>query len=437
MARSTAASRMAAESAFLTVAFSRPSLEWATRQERDAPIEHLLQRDGADLDDSTTAVAFLSRSLMPAFRASVGALACEMALAPATVVVLVPWKDPPEQGTRSDGLIDSFLCDGATFRTLRERMTSLPPERSCFSLLEAILNHRMPIDRLVVRQLPYHHRPARICRDDRIALIMAHRGNPQHLAIALQSIHRADHAAQVTPRVGLDEEPDALHAYRHMRAQFPRASFCHVDPAPAGLFVVRQHFLECAHEDVFCLQDSDDFSCSDRFVAQLDELHATKSDVVGCHELRVDEMTGQVEALRLPLDVQKALRLGYSESLLNGTAIGFRRAVLSAGGYSTDQRIANDTQFMLRAYFLLRMRNIDGFYYLRRRHNAALTMAPATGFGTPLRESLRSTWAADFEAVLKGHLRLEDSSLCHKRAPIEYRIREWMAPADAVTAQPA
>ena len=83
---------------------------------------------------------------------------------------------------------------------------------------------------------------------------------------------------------------------------------------------------------------------------------------------------------------------------------------------------------MLRGYFLLRMRNIDGFYYLRRRHKAALTMAPETGLGTPLREGLRAMWAADFDAVQAGTLELADSSLRRMTSKIDYTLREWAAP---------
>jgi hypothetical protein len=40
---------------------------------------------------------------------------------------------------------------------------------------------------------------------------------------------------------------------------------------------------------------------------------------------------------------------------------------VGAGGYSDDNRFANNTEFMLRALFSLRCA-IDGVYYLRHRH---------------------------------------------------------------------
>jgi hypothetical protein len=58
-------------------------------------------------------------------------------------------------------------------------------------------------------------------------------------------------------------------------------------------------------------------------------------------------------------------------------------------------------------------------------------MAPATGLGTPIREGLRATWRKDFEAVLRGALDLEHSTLRQMRSEIDYRFHEWNAPEDA------
>jgi len=429
MESSTAASTVAAADDLVTLAFSRQDLERTGRPEQNADINRRHVSVWADIPQDTAAVAVVSRALVPFLLTSLKTLAAEMALAPATVVVLVPWKQPPECDTRPDGVVDSFLCDAETFRSIRGPARYTSPTKWCFTLLDGILNGRFANDRLVVRQLPSPQRRSPWRLEARTALIMGHRGNPRHLATALQSIASADDAPRVHMRVGLDV--DALHGYEQIRERFPQVTFCHVEPAPAGVYAIRQHFLECLSEDYFYLQDSDDASCSDRFTSQFDELRRSGAHLVGCHELRVDEISGTVEALRLPLDVNKALSRGYSESLLGGTALGVRQAVMRVGGYSTDQRIANDTQFLLRAYFVLRMRNVDGFFYIRRRHKASLTMAPATGLGTPLREGLRATWARDFEAILRGALDVKHSALVPMRSEIDHRFHEWSAPEDA------
>jgi hypothetical protein len=57
------------------------------------------------------------------------------------------------------------------------------------------------------------------------------------------------------------------------------------------------------------------------------------------------------------------------------------------------------------------MRNVDSFLYIQRRHPRALTVAKATALDTPLRRSLGSMWAVDFEAVKDGRALLELTSL--------------------------
>src|SRR5262249_35092767 len=161
-------------------------------------------------------------------------------------------------------------------------------------------------------------------RCQRASLVMAHRGNPLHLCTALQSILNADYADHITVNVGLDV--DDLAEYRDLKQQFPTVTFYGVEPKRAGIYVFRQGLLERVRQGLVCLQDSDDASCSDRFTAQFHELRRTGCDLLGCHELRVDEINGTVEAFRLPLDVRAALQTGYSESLLNGTAAGVRQA---------------------------------------------------------------------------------------------------------------
>jgi len=113
---------------------------------------------------------------------------------------------------------------------------------------------------------------------------------------------------------------------------------------------------------------------------------------------------------------------GPSESLLHATSMIRTSYFFEAGGFSTDQKIANDTQFMLRAHFKLRMRNVDGFLYIRRRHRDALTVAPETMVGTAIRKKLSRIWFEDFEAVKGGKVRLEETSLRPMAAEARHRF---------------
>jgi hypothetical protein len=99
-----------------------------------------------------------------------------------------------------------------------------------------------------------------------------------------------------------------------------------------------------------------------------------------------------------------------------------RRAFLDCGGLSTHLPIANDSQFLLRAFFSMRIRNVDEFLYIRRRHPTSLTNAPETVYDNPQRRKLNAQWSADFEAVKRSRLRLEDSSLRPMRRVDPYRL---------------
>jgi hypothetical protein len=72
----------------------------------------------------------------------------------------------------------------------------------------------------------------------------------------------------------------------------------------------------------------------------------------------------------------------------------------------------------------LKMRNVDAFLYVRRRHPQSLTMSPPTGLGCPLRRKLRRSWETAFSAIRRGELKLEDSSLRSLRSPSEPALIE-------------
>jgi hypothetical protein len=49
--------------------------------------------------------------------------------------------------------------------------------------------------------------------------------------------------------------------------------------------------------------------------------------------------------------------------------------------------------------------------YVRRKHRAALTVAPETALDSPIRQQLSKAWLRDFERIKRGELKLEESSL--------------------------
>ena len=186
--------------------------------------------------------------------------------------------------------------------------------------------------------------------------------------------------------------------------------------------MIRQELAGRSSEPLLALQDSDDLSCYDRFTALSAEIAATGCDMIGSHELRVDEIGQHVVAVRFPLDATAALTRQNVFALLHATLMIKREAFFSAGGLSTDQVVANDTQFLMRAFFHCRIRNVDDFLYIRRRHGRALTIAPETAAGNDLRSRLDHQWTEDFEAVKRGELALEESSLRPLQSASAYRV---------------
>jgi hypothetical protein len=403
-------------------------------------------------------VFVLSPDVEPLLETSLDGLVATMQGTRRPAVILLPWMAPPEWQLRFDGPVRSFACRRATFRTLLARAADRPVEGLCFALMEAILNQRLAVDRLAVRQLPLVAQallPAAsrlasttlvstrfACpsesspmdrgpgasdvsskgnKDARVkaALIMAHRGRRTHLSTALRYISQAM-GPHVRQRVGLDEDDPA--AYAHFVSRWPGAHFFRIAPPDAGPYVVRQELAKRSKEPLFIFHDSDDVSCYDRFVAQEAEMRTSGCDLVGCHEMRVDEMEREVTAIRFPLDVTAALRERGGHRLWHPTTMVTREAFWASGGFSTDRKIANDSQFLLRAHFGMKIRNLDGFVYVRRKHSTALTVAPETALDSPIRQQLSKKWLRDFEAIKRGELKLEESSLWPVASTVRHRL---------------
>jgi hypothetical protein len=130
-----------------------------------------------------------------------------------------------------------------------------------------------------------------------------------------------------------------------------------------------------------------------------------------------------VQPVRFPLDGSASLDICANHALLHATLMCHRGAFFRAGGLATNLIIASDSQFLLRAWFSARIRNVDEFLYIRRRHATSLTNAPETVYDNPLRRRLSADWMRDFAAVKRGELTLEASSLwpAARQEPFEIR----------------
>ena len=255
--------------------------------------------------------------------------------------------------------------------------------------------------------------------------ILDHR--QRHRAIQLH----ADGEGVPMPSLRLIQAP-VFHGYTFSAwvefEENPGVEFFDFSPAPVGPYVIRQELAERSPEPLLTLQDSDDLSCYDRFAALGDALAQTGCGIVGSHELCLDEIRWLVQPVRFPLDCSAALAIRANHALLHATLMTHRSAFFNAGGLSTHLIIANDTQFLLRAFFNTGIRNVDEFLYIRRRHPESLTNSPETVVDNPLRRRLNWEWTRDFEAIRRGELKMEDSSLRPMRRTEAWRV-ERLRPA--------
>jgi len=382
-----------------------------------------LTRPGVDV------VAVLDPGMARLFRESAGSLFRGASPSQPWLTVLLPWREPPTRTIRRDGMVRSFCCSARVFSKALDNACSRQPESLCYCLMDQVMNGEVEVERLQVKQLPLRgpvEEPTTLAHD--AALIMAHRGPRSYLSAALGFLKRAEGASQLAMRVGLDVED--VSEYRDMISELAGVEFYQVDTPPVGPYVIRQALIDRSREHALVFHDSDDVSCYDRLTRLAAEIRDRQVEIVGSHELRLDELERTVCAYRFPLDASAALGLPGStvrndrgnEPLLHPTAMIVRSGMVRAGGFSTDRKIANDTQFMLRAYFSLRMRNVDDFLYIRRRHSGALTVAKETALGIPLRKYLGSTWGAAFEAVRSGKAKLEETSLMPHLCPVPHTL---------------
>jgi hypothetical protein len=350
----------------------------------------------------------LDKRLKAEFEQSVETLWREIPAGESVFMVLVPRRAAPQVDPYFDEPVSSFLCSPDVLRAFLKLEIDCWPQTICFAILQAIANGVIRVDRLLVRQLPHTELRGATPTPAPVSLLMPHRGDPRHLDAALHYLSRTE-GGGVTVRVGLDVDDPST--YEELAAAYPAVEFFRFWPAPVGPYVIRQELAEASPEPWLSLQDSDDISTYDRFATLRAAMAATGCGVVGSHELCLDEIRAVVFPVRYPVDSSAALAMCPNHALLHATLMTQRSVFLESGGLSTHHIIANDTQFLLRSFFTTSVRNADEFLYVRRRHAASLTNAPDTIHDNPLRRKLNAEWTADFEAVKRGELKLEESSL--------------------------
>jgi hypothetical protein len=385
------------------------------------------------LAPDVVAVAVLSKQVAELLPVSLQSLSADIFASQKALIILLPRCVPPSVGIRRDGMVDSFICHTAVFSSflrLTSGIVSPSPTSISYAILAALANgNSIRVGHFLVRQLPLIASPSPVSavafQTAAVDIICAHRGNCSYLKSALSALRQCDDRDQLALHIGLDD--DILPPVQDIVNTYPDATFYQTNPHPVGPYLVRQRLLDSTKRTLIAFHDSDDISTADRFIHMKQQLLEQRADILGCHELRLDETSSHAEAIRYPLDVNHALVTDHRKScFLHATAFARRSVFEKAGGFATDRKIAVDTQFLMRAFFSARIRNADEFLYLRRVHRNALTQRETIVDGVHTRAEMRELWARAFTLVQTGHVALSDSALCPgeaNRGVSLYRIR--------------
>ena len=341
-----------------------------------------------------------------------------------SITFLVPHGHRSLMMDRDAHEVRSFLCTPSFFQRHQARI--LGGGIPAYEAAQAAMTDAREV---VVRARPWQPPSPAVAAaqpvlDAPVTWLVPHRGELGHLLACLAHLRRAV-APQDIVWVCLDEPAAPVHD--DLVHQFPEIRFWRCSPAGVGPYVARHVLSRRATTDLLILQDSDDVPLEGRRAALVAAMRDGGWDMVGSHELRVDERLHEVIGLRFPADINAALQAVapmVNEHVFLHPTTALRVAALHrAGGFSTVRSFAADTQFVLRSHFFLRSGNVDGFFYLRRKRYGSLTTSPGTGHGEAPREYLEAMWRRDFARVRAGELPLAQSSLMPEHHPALAEIR--------------
>lgn len=335
------------------------------------------------------------------------------------LTLLVPPRTAPETGVRRDDAITSFLASGPWARAILRWRDCTPAER-CFRALATVLNGGYASIALNIVHKHPEAEETRVRASVGVDVVLAHRGSDDHLRAAISGVLNQTHASRNI--LCFDQAPDP--SLCSELAQTGRLELFETVPSPGGPYVPRQHFGLTSQVRYVAYPDTDDFTLPEWIETLVAFAESRSADIVGCHELRCDELTRTVEAIRYPLDANRALRSGPGSTQLLPTTITRTDCLRRVGGFSTVRTFAADRQFQLRAHWSARMLNVDEFLYVRRRREGSLTTAAATGMQSEIRQEVNRQWREAFRARHEGRLGLGDSALRVEVAPEGFVIRD-------------
>lgn len=227
--------------------------------------------------------------------------------------------------------------------------------------------------------------PPAITAHSRVLVVIPHYRGEAWLAECLRSVLAQSRAPEAIAVLHDGPEPPPA----QIVAQFSGVSL-YRSSVQVGPYALVQSLIDQTDFDAVMFQDADDWSARERLALLLAEAERTGAELVGCQEIRVDEINGNCYAVCHPLDVSRAVAGEIGITLLHPTSLLSTRLLKRLGGFATGLRFGADSEFFLRAAFAATIANIPEAAYFRRIRPASLTTAADTGNDSPARKSLVS-----------------------------------------------
>lgn len=323
------------------------------------------------------------------------------------LTVLTNMKAPPLFTASEDEFVYSFCCEVSDFKILISNleMDALNSTTLLFEVLDNVICGKSTVNKILIREIPIKIdiiQPQNLCD-----VIIPHLGDNTYLKNLL---HFLEQISGIKVSVGIDQEISPV--IFELKELNENVSFYYFEPNPIGPYVIRNRLIDESHENFIFFQDSDDIPCFDRFDRIIQYMKKDNCELCGSHELRIDYYTRTVQAVRFPIDVKAALRVGPWHSLLHPASSINREAFYKCFKLSEERTFGNDTKFLLFSYFFLHsIKNIGEFLYIRRKRPNSLTTSPETMIDSPIRNAWLNAWNYDFEDVKRGSIRLNHSSI--------------------------
>jgi hypothetical protein len=343
------------------------------------------------------------------------------------IIVLVPYKSPPLYDYRDDGNVNSFLIDAKYFTSNTLKFLKKGFHHLLYaSVMEFLQNDTCKNLKIVQVGKPIEkqiNKEILASTLDKSVILIPHKGT---LAFLKRCLSRLKSTSFIPSKTMIMFDDNTYRAFdHHQYDEIGTNVELYVNsPLNVGPYLGRHYGILETDADYIFFQDSDDISISSRFEIQMQKLISQDLDLIGSHELRIDQFLKRLILIRFPLDVNYAFRTYAIQPLFHPTSLIKKIAYLKAGGFSTDQKFGYDLQFTMRGKYFLKMGNCDDFLYIRFKRPGSLTTHKKTKIGSDLRSFMWWRWRIEMKFVDEGKLNLNDSSLSTQKHKFKFILKK-------------